>query len=175
MGSDWTVPVVELTRGEPKGTTMIISDGGRISATSEIESLLASGQRVLAVDPTAFGESDTGGTRTYTHALLLATLGERALGIEAGQVAAIAHWATDKFGAKPTVQTIGPRSGLGALVAAAMEPTHFGALNPSQQLGSLRDILLNNWTVNEKPELFCFGLFESFDVPQLKALSERAD
>ena len=36
-------------------------------------------------------------------------------------------------------------------------------------------ILLNNWSTAEKPEMFCFGLLESFDMPQLKALAEKVD
>ena len=27
-----------------------------------------------------------------------------------------------------------------------------------------------NWTVEQTPELFCFGLLEQFDIPTLKAL-----
>src|SRR5262249_40655009 len=53
----WTVPVVELMQGEPKGTTILLADGGRRNATAAAERLLAAGQRVLAVDPFYFGEA----------------------------------------------------------------------------------------------------------------------
>jgi hypothetical protein len=174
MGDVWTVPITELTRGNATGTTIVISDDGRKGAAKDIETLLASGQRVLAVDPFAFGESTMPG-KTYLYALLIAAVGDRALGIEAGHLAAVSRWATDHFKGKPAVQTSGPRSNIVALVAAAMEPRALGPLNSSQPLGSLRDIIGNNWTVTDKPELFCFGLLESFDVPQLKALAGMAD
>ena len=174
MGDAFTVPVTELTRGEVKGTTIVIADTGRNTAAKEIETLLAAGQRVLAIDPFEFGESSMAG-RTYLYALLVATIGDRALGIEAGQVAATARWAAAKFNATPAVQTIGPRSGIVALTAAAMEPHSFGSMQSAQQIESLHSVLLNNWTVSDKPELFCFGLLESFDVPQLKALAGRHD
>lgn len=174
MSDAWTVPVVELTRGDIKGTTLIIADQGRKSATKEIEALLASGQRVLAADPFSFGEATAGG-RTYLHSLLVATVGDRALGIEAGQVAAVSRWTNEHFHSKAAVQTIGPRSSLVALVAKAMEPKHLGALRPSEHIESLHGILLNNWTIADKPEMFCFGLLEAFDVPQLKALAEKVD
>ena len=174
MGDAWTVPVAELTRGNVTGTTIFIADDGRKSAAKDIEALLASGQRVLAVDPFIFGESNMAG-RTYLYALLVATVGDRALGIEAGQLAAVSRWATDRFQSKPLMQTIGPRSSIVALVVKAMEPRNLGPLNPSQHIESLHDILRNNWTVTDKPELFCFGLLESFDVPQLKALAEKLD
>jgi hypothetical protein len=174
MGDTWTVPVAEFTRGEAKGTTIVVADNGRASAAQDIESLLASGQRVLAVDPSLFGEASMAG-RSYLYALLIATIGERSLGIEAGQIAAVSRWATAKFNAKPTLHTIGPRGGVVAQVAAALEPRAFGALQHSQPIDSLHQVLVNNWTVNEMPELFCFGLLESFDVPQLKTLATQAE
>jgi acetyl xylan esterase AXE1 len=174
MSDAWTVPVVELTRGDASTTTIVIADQGRKSAAKDIEALLASGQRVLAVDPFAFGELTAGG-RTYLHALLVATVGGRALGIEAGQVAAVSRWTAAHFHSKAAVQTIGPRCSLVALVAKAMEPKHVGELRPSEHIESLHGILLNNWTIADKPEMFCFGLLESFDVPQLKALAEKVD
>src|SRR5262249_55495492 len=32
LGATWSVPVVELFRGEPKGTVLVIADGGRAAA-----------------------------------------------------------------------------------------------------------------------------------------------
>jgi hypothetical protein len=171
-GEAWTVPVVELTRGDAKQTAIVFADTGRKGAAEEIEALLASGNRVLAVDPLSFGESEMG--RNYLHSLMIATVGERALGIEAGQLAAVAHWAGTQFNTSPSIHTIGPRSSLVALVAAAMEQQPIGELKPTQQIESLHDIIKNNWTILEYPELFCFGLLESFDVPQLKALAASA-
>ena len=174
MGDAWTVPVVELTRGEVRGTTLFLADDGRKSAEKEIKALLTTGQRVLAVDPFAFGESTMAG-QTYLYGLLMAAVGDRPLGLEAGQLTAAAHWAEDQFKIRATVQTIGPRSSLVALTAKAMAPGTVGPLKPRQQLETLHDILRQNWTVAEKPELFCFGLLESFDVPQLKALGEKSE
>lgn len=174
MGGDWTVPATELTRGTASATTILIADTGRKTAAQDIESLLASGHRVIAVDPTFVGEAGMGG-RTYLHVLLVATLGQRALGIEAAQVTAVSRWASEQFKSSPAVQTLGPRSSLVALVAKAMEPRHVGELKPSQHIEDLHGILRNNWTVSDKPEMFCFGLLEHFNVPQLKALAAKPD
>ena len=136
-----------------------------------IEELLATGHRVLAVDPFWFGESKM--DRAYLYGLLVATVGDRPLGIEAGQLAALSRWATVFSKSKPAIHTIGPRSSIVALTAAAMEPESLGELKPSQQMETLHDVIQNNWTVIENPELFCFGLLEFFDVPQLKALAAK--
>jgi hypothetical protein len=170
LADSWTVPVAELTRGKAIGTTIVIADSGRKSAAQDIEALLASGQRVLAIDPFAFGESQSGG-RSWLYALLIATVGDRALGIQSGQLSAVSRWATTQFQSMPAVQTIGPRSSIVAFVAKAIEPKNIGTHKPSEHIESLHGILLNNWSVSEKPELFCFGLLEHFDVPQLKALA----
>lgn len=170
MNNEWTVPLTELTRGKVKGTVIIIADSGRKSAAKEIEELLAAGQRVLAFDSTFIGEASMGG-RTHLHALLAATVGQRALGIEAAQVNAVCRWASQTFKSAPAVHSIGPRTSLVTLVAKAFEPQASSELKPSQHIEDLHGILLNNWTVGDKPEMFCFGLLEHFNVAQLKALA----
>ena len=57
-----------------------------------------------------------------------------------------------------------------ATVAAALEEKAIGSLELRQPLGSLRELIEKNGGVNQQPELFCFGLLEQFDVPQLRAL-----
>lgn len=173
IGDDWTLPVTELTRGEAANTVVVIADGGRKSAANEIEELLASRHRVLALDPTFFGEAATG-SRMYLHALLAAAVGERPLGMEASQVAAVSQWCAAQFDSVPALRCIGPRTGLVALVTKALEPGRIGELNSTDAMADLHEILINNWTVQDKPELFCFGLLEHFNLAQLNALAASA-
>ena len=51
----------------------------------------------------------------------------------------------------------------------ALEP-RIASLKQTGPLASLHDVIRNDWTVDQKPELFCFGLLEAFDVPQLRQL-----
>jgi len=37
-------------------------------------------------------------------------------------------------------------------------------------MGSLKEVIEKNWSVNQFPELFCFGLLEAFDIKHLAAL-----
>ena len=168
IGGIWTVPATELVSGEPKGTTIVVADTGRKAAAAQTGALLAAGQRVLAIDPFYFGESKIT-QRDMLHALLVAAVGDRPLGIQASQITALARWAGDEFKAPIALESIGPRSSIFALIAAVLEP-RITALKQSEPLGSLRDVIGRNWSVDQKPELFCFGLLESFDVPQLKQL-----
>jgi hypothetical protein len=172
IGDAWTVPAVELARGEPAETTLVVADGGRHSISDEIDKLLVAGQRVVAVDPFYFGESKIA-QKDFLFALLVAAVGERPLGIQASQVASTARWLTTReSNATSPVQivAIGPRSSLFALAAAALEPKAIASIELRQSYGSLKEVLEQDQQVNQTPELFAFGLLEEFDVPQLVAL-----
>lgn len=167
----WTVPVVEIFRGEPEATTILVSDLGRTNTTDQVERLLALGNRVLAIDPFYFGENKIK-SRDFLFALLTAAVGERPLGIQASQLTSIARWSLSEHRTGPVaVIALGPRSSLFTLVAAALEVQAIDGVELYGSLGSLKEIIEQNWGVNEKPELFCFGLLESFDIKQLVALA----
>ena len=168
VGNTWTVPAVELTRGEAKGTVVLVADHGRKSAAAEVEAWLVAGQRVIALDPFLFGEAKIS---PYS-ALLVAAVGDRSLGIQTSELAAIARWAGEQFKSRPvTLQAVGPRSSAFALIAAALEQRAIGKLKMAQSWKGLHQMLDENWTAEQMPELFCFGLFEAFDIPQLEQLA----
>ena len=76
---------------------------------------------MLVVDPFYFGESKFK-SHDYLFALLVSAVGERPLGIQTAQVAAIARWAASRDGSsRVELSTYGPRSSLIALTAAALE------------------------------------------------------
>lgn len=170
IGGEWTVPGVEIAPPKPKGTTIVFADAGRKSAVSTVEALLKKGQRVLAIDPFYFGESKIP-QRDFLWGLFISTVGERPLGVQAGQVAAVARW-LKKRDAKSPVQivAVGPRTSLIALCAAGLEAKAIDSLELDGCYSSLKQVLKKNFGVNQYPELFCFGLLEEFDIAELKAL-----
>jgi hypothetical protein len=50
LGTTWTVPAVELSKGKSSGTTIVIADAGRKDTSAAVSALLDQGQRVLAID-----------------------------------------------------------------------------------------------------------------------------
>lgn len=170
MGDSWTVPAVELTKGTPGSTVLLVGDAGRKAMATDVDKLLAEGQRVVLMDPFYFGESRIA-QKDFLFALLVASVGDRPLGLQASQVSAAARWlsAERRFGPVKLV-SIGPRASVFATVAAAVEEKAIGSLELRQPLGSLKEIITQNIGVDRQPELFCFGLLEQFDVPQLRAL-----
>jgi hypothetical protein len=165
----WTVPAIELAPPEPKGEVILIADGGRKSAAEEIGVLLTAGMRVLAADLFYFGESKIS-QRDHLFALALSSVGQRPLGIQSSQLAAIARFIEARNRQPPQITAIGPRSSLIALVAAALEPKAISGLELRGGFGSLKEIIQRNMSAEQAPELFCFGLLERFDVLQLRAL-----
>ncbi len=170
IGSEWTIPMVELAPEGAKRTAMVIGDGGRSATAPVVQELVQSGARVLAVDPFYFGESKIA-SHDNLFALLVAAVGERPLGIQASQVAVVARWSHTQQGESPiTVVAVGPRTSTMALVAAALETEAIVGVELRDSLGSLKEVIEQNHAVNEMPEMFCFGLLERFDTLQLAAL-----
>lgn len=170
MGDAWTVPAVELSKGAPVSTVLLVGDAGRKALAADVDKLLGEGKRVVAVDPFYFGESRIA-QKDFLFALLVAAVGDRPLGVHSSQVGAVARWLANerRFGPVKLV-SVGPRASVFATVAAALEEKAIGSLELRQPLGSLKEVITQNIGVDRQPELFCFGLLEQFDVPQLRAL-----
>ena len=161
LDNDWTLPVVEIGNAENPTVTILIGDQGRAALAAEARRLVnQEGQRVLAVDLFYFGESKIT-KRDWLFALLVSSVGDRPLGIQASQIAAVARW----IGSPVTVESFGPRTSLIAEVAAALEPKAITAARTHGSLSSLHDVLRSDMTVDKFPEFFTFGLLEAWDIP----------
>jgi hypothetical protein len=161
LDNDWTLPVVEMGDAANSKVTILIGDQGRAALTAEASRLLnQEGRRVFAVDPFYFGESKLS-KRDWLFALLISSVGDRPLGIQASQIAALARW----IGSPVTVESFGPRTSLIAEVAAALEPKAIAGTKTHGALTSLHDVLRSDMTVDKFPEFFTFGLLEAWDLP----------
>jgi len=170
VGNAWTLPATELAHGRSQGVTLLIADAGRRGATNEVERLLAAEQRVVAVDPSYFGESKPA-RRDHLWALLLTAVGDRPLGLQASQLAAVARrLQAEHPGAPVTLCALGPRSSTVALVTAGLEEQAIARVELHDAFPSLKAVIEQNHSFEQMPEIFCFGLLEAFDMEQLKAL-----
>lgn len=168
----WTVPATELSPSSARGTTLLLADEGRATAGAEAQRLFGEGQRVVALDPWYFGESSLGRI-DFLYGLLVAGLGERPLGLQAGQVAAAARWLKARDGAPVRIVARGPRTGLVAQVAAALERDAIAGVEVQGGWTTLREVLDRNISAREMPEMFTFGLLAEADLPQIEALAKR--
>jgi hypothetical protein len=172
VGNDWTVPAIELTTGQeaPVTTSIVVADSGRASAAETVERLLKEGHRVLAVDPFYIGESKIS-SRDFLFALLVGAVGERPVGIQASQLGAIARWSKQQHpDSDIQLVAVGERMSLAAIIAAGLEAKAIDRLELRGSLATLKQVVERNYGVNEKPEFFCFGLLDAFDIRELAAL-----
>lgn len=173
VGDLWTVPAVEFSPAQPKATMILVSDAGRSSVATQVHEQLKLGHRVVAVDTLNWGESKPK-SHGWLWMLMISTVGDRPLGVQASQLAAIARWSQATHAAGPvTLMGVGPKASLAVLVAGAIETQAVGQVKTLQGLASLKQVLEENIVVNAQPEFFCFGLLEQFDIPQLEALVGR--
>ncbi|NQU22309.1 MAG: acetylxylan esterase [Candidatus Nealsonbacteria bacterium] len=169
MDGDWTLPATEFVPAESKKTAIVAADAGRASVAAHVARLLASGHRVIAVDPFYFGESKIS-QKAFLFAVLVAGVGDRPLGLQASQLAAVARWTTAEHQSAPvTLVAVGPRSSTFTLIAAGLEEKAVAGVELHESLATLKEVIEKDWTVSQTPELFCFGLLEAFDLKQLAA------
>ena len=168
LGRDWTVPATVFTPPEAKATTLLIADEGRAKQTAAVTQLMEDGNRVVALDPFFFGESKIK-SRDFLHVILMHAVGERALGVQAGQIAAIADWAAEAYGEPVGLQSVGPRLSVAARWAA-VQTEAIQSVTLHDPMQSLKEVLTENRGANHLPEMMCFGLLEAFDLKQIESL-----
>ena len=168
VGDDWTLPGTVFTPDAPMATTLLIADAGRKAQAERVESLLAKGRRVVAFDPFFFGESKIK-SRDFLHVILMHAAGERALGVQASQISAVAEWAKKQYRQPVELMSAGPRLSVAARLAA-VQSNAISALKLHDPMKPLKEVIRENKGANHMPEMMCFGLLESFDLPQIEAL-----
>jgi dienelactone hydrolase len=172
VGADWTVPLIRISRSESGAPALLLHDAGSAQASERATELLNSDHDVYCFDAFYFGQLGIR-ERAYLWALMTSTVGERPLGIQVGQTLAVSQWIADTHKGKSVrLVTEGPRTGVIAQVAAAIRPEAFSDLQQRDAMGSLKSLLEDNRSFESSPELFCFGLLELTDIPQLRILYE---
>jgi dienelactone hydrolase len=165
----WNLPCVEVVPEKSTKTAVLCGDAGCEKLAEEVKRLTSDGHRVVMVDLTGVGKSAP--SKAMLFSLLTSAIGDRPLGIVAGQLAAVARWAAETSeDGTVKLAAIGPRMSTTALVAAAQETNAIDVVELTGALGSLKEVIESNKGVNDWPELFCFGLLEAFDIKQIAAL-----
>jgi hypothetical protein len=189
-GDDWTLPCVVVSPPAVNSTVLLVADAGYGTQAQRVAELAAAGTRVICLDLLFCGGAAMEEGRTGTLHLnvqFLPTLGARPLGVQARQIVrALDAFAVEYKFESATLASVGARTGVAGLCAAALDGgtrirnrTH-APLPKDQQPSwsvladvpaSLKELL--SYGYYDAPELYCFGLLEWFDVPQLEELAAR--
>jgi hypothetical protein len=164
----WTVPLTALTPPGATGAELCLADRGRAHFTATPEP----GRKVFAADVFDTGENEY----TFERKMLLECAGHRLLGIQVAQILALADWARGQAGSGGLHLTAaGYVMSTAALLAAALHPDRFSRLTLSNLLGTLKSLF--DWAerYEQRQSLFCFGLLEVCDLPDLLPLLEGVE
>jgi dienelactone hydrolase len=152
--------------------TLVLNDKGRKEAAEVVSDRVNRGEQALALDPFFMGETIPQKPDPTDWELLVATTGDRPLGIEAAQVIAAAKWLREVSGQRHVrLETTGIRSEVIGMVAAALEPTLFSEQVSRQAMRSLGHLLDAPVIFRAAPELFCLDLYKDFDIDRFITLA----
>lgn len=154
--------------------TLVLNDEGKRAAATDVSDHVNRGEKVLAADLIFTG--DAAPSKAYSQPegfiQLLATTGDRALGIEVAQLLAIAHWAAQLSGSgKIHLECTGIRSQVAGMIAAALAPHLFQDVVIHGGIRSFSYILLKPVPHITAPDLFCLDLYKDFDLDRIATLS----
>lgn len=170
LGTQWTIPVVELARSGSEGTVVLIGDEGRAKLADRAKALLEEGRRVIVLDLYGFGENAPP-SHVYLYALLIGTIGERPLGLACGELIAVTSWRKQVDSSAPVVESMGPRNGAIAQIAAALDHDTISVARLRNPMESFREIISSGRDYSASPELFCFGLLSMCDLDDLRHMA----
>ena len=154
-------------------TSIILSDLGKDSAASAASDRINRGEQVLVADLVLTGDAAPQPEQATRYPQLLATIGDRPLGIRASHLLALARWLKKNHGSSQVrIESKGQRSQVVALVGAALEPQFFSEIQVEEGMKSLADLLEEPVHYEQAPELFCLGLLPAFDIELLVNLAK---
>lgn len=154
--------------------TLVLQDQGRKAAAADVSSRVNRDEQVLALDLTFFGDTWKD-LEPFSYVQILDGEGERAVGVQAAQLLAIAEWLRKRTGAqKVRLESGGIRTEAIALIAAALQPDAFSDVVVHEGMASLDYVLETPVRFQDAPELFCLDLYKEFDIDRLRAMAAPA-
>ena len=169
QGGPWRVPVSVERKTGGKGTELIVGDAGR-AAHAVFPKSHPVPERSFFADILGCGEGAAG----WQLEMILEATGQRVLGQMVAQVLALARaTALTRGEERIRLVAMGLRCCTAALLAAGLEPGLFSELIVYGNLGSLGSLLESGERYETNPAVFCFGLLEVADLPEMVGLLEH--
>ena len=153
-----------------------LADGGQTQMKDRIQKEISLGNTVIIVDLLFIGESVPAGISPWQYAMLIATVGKRPLGIQVRQLQLLVEWVCQKYQVPQiSLQSQGWNSGIVVLAASGLSPGRVKRINATEALVDLKVLINQHLDYENYPALFCFGLLEEFNIPELMALSSQVE
>jgi dienelactone hydrolase len=153
--------------------TIVLADEGYKTAGEVVSERINRGEQVLALDLLFNGATAPENPADWE--MLVATVGDRPLGLQAAQLLAVATWLRTNASRSISVVTEGIRNQVIAATSAALEPAAFARTESRQSMGSLDYLLKNSVPFRSAPELFCLDLYKYFDLDRLSIIASPTE
>ena len=164
--------VASRTAATDAPLTIVLNDNGYKASVQSVVESVNRGEQALALEPLFFGSTSPDETEPAYWEMLVASRGDRALGIEVAQVIATAKsFRNSTSHGNVRLATDGIRSQVVALVAAALEPDLFSEIESKNAMTSLSYLLDTPVPYRTAPDLFCLDLYKYFDIDRLTIMA----
>ncbi len=158
--------------GEDPPAIIVLSDSGYQSSSEAVSQHVNHGEQVLALDLLFTGFTRPQVPDTTDWETLVASSGDRPLGLEVAQLIGVAKWLRRSHpDTQVKVETDGIRSGVIASVAAAIEPGIFSAITSHHAMKSLSYLIDTPVAFRSAADLFCLDLYKYFDIDSITAMA----
>ena len=155
--------------------TIVLNDKGYKESGEIVAEHVNRGEQVLALDLLFNGSMTIEAPSPASWELLVATTGDRPLGLEVAQLLAVARWVRGNLQSRPKVETDGMRNQVIASIAAAIENGELAEVRSENGIKSLSFLLDKSVPYRSAPDLFCLDLFKYFDLDRLSAIAQAND
>jgi dienelactone hydrolase len=160
--------VAERNAAPDAPLTIVLNDKGYNASAKNIVERVTRGEQVLAFEPIFFGSTSPDETEPAYWEMLVASRGDRAIGLEVAQLVATAKSLRNLTSLnKIRLETVGIRSQVVALTAAALEPDLFSEIESNNAMTSLNYLLEAPVLYRTAPDLFCLDLYKYFDIDRM--------
>jgi dienelactone hydrolase len=169
----FTIPLVAISNSEKCGNSIVLifSDKGKSTLIEQVKSEVEKGSTVIVIDPIFMGECMPVKGPVWQYTQMVSTIGERALGLQAGQIGAVIEWTCQEFKCdRVSLYGVGWNASLVAILACALSNERIESVSVKDHLPSLKMLIENHLDYETHPVFFCFGLLEQFDVEEFIAL-----
>ncbi len=158
--------------GQDAPATIVLNDKGYQASGEAVSMHVNRGEQVLALDLIFNGFTRPQTPDPSDWEMLVASAGDRPLGLEAAQLLAVAHWLqANNAHQKIQVETDGIRSAVIAAVAAAIDPGAFSVVTSRHAMKSLSYLLDAPVAFRSAPDLFCLDLYKYFDIDSITSIA----
>src|SRR5205085_5287894 len=120
IDGEWTLPAVAISGSLRRSVVVVFADKGKAALIEQVQTLLANGALVLAIDPAFMGECVSQKAQSWKYEQMISTVGKRSLGLQIEQLGAVVDWVCREFKTdKVSLYGVGWNASIAALCSCA--------------------------------------------------------